>query len=274
MPKDIVVNLMVAGSRDAAATYAISVAKTFDAYLAGVAFAYEPVLPAIVGGGIPESVIEEQREENEKAAKTAVTQFEAAAKDVKHESRMVPASLAGAADTFGEIARVFDLAIVGQSERDRVGPEELIVEGALFGSGRPILVVPADYQGGMRLERVLICWNGGRNAARATANSIPFLRRANTVEIVTVGTEAAAAAETSAADLARHLGRHEIKATVKRIEPGNLKVSAAILDYAGKSGAGMLVMGGYGHSRLREFILGGTTRGVLAAMTVPTLMSH
>ena len=61
---------------------------------------------------------------------------------------------------------------------------------------------------------------------------------------------------------------------MKRIEPGNLKVSAAILNYAAKSGAGMLVMGGYGHSRLREFILGGTTRGVLAAMTVPTLMSH
>src|SRR3954469_703570 len=274
MPKDLVVNLMVAGARDAAATYAISVAKTFDAHLAGVAFAYEPVLPAIVGGGIPESVIEEQREENEKAAKTAVAQFEAAAKDIKHETRMVPASLAGAADTFGEIARLYDLAIVGQSERDRVGPEELIVEGALFGSGRPILVVPADYQGGMRLEHVLICWNGGRNAARATANAIPFLRRANAVEIITVGTEVAAAAETPAADLARHLGRHDIKADVRRIEPGNRKVSAAILDYAGKSGAGMLVMGGYGHSRLREFILGGTTRGVLAAMTVPTLMSH
>jgi nucleotide-binding universal stress UspA family protein len=274
MPKDLVVNLMVAGARDAAATYAISVAKTFDAYLAGVAFAYEPVLPAIVGGGIPESVIEEQREENENAARTAVAQFETAAREVQHESRMVPASLAGAADTFGEIARVFDLAIVGQSERDRVGPEELIVEGALFGSGRPILVVPADYEGGMRLDRVLICWNGGRNAARATANAIPFLGRANAVEIITVGTEVAAAAETSAADLARHLARHGIKADHKRIEPGNLKVSAAILDYAGKSGAGMLVMGGYGHSRLREFILGGTTRGVLAAMTVPTLMSH
>lgn len=274
MPKDIVVNLMVAGSRDAAAAYSISVAKTFDAHLAGIAFAYEPVLPAIVGGGIPESVIEEQREENEKAAKAAVAQFEAAAKDIKHETRMVPASLAGAADTFGEIARIYDLAIVGQSERDRVGPEELIVEGALFGSGRPILLVPADYQGGMRLDRVLICWNGGRNAARATANAIPFLRRANAVEIITVGTEAAAAAEASANDLSRHLARHGIKAEVKRIEPGNLKVSAAILDYAAISGAGMLVMGGYGHSRLREFILGGTTRGVLAAMTVPTLMSH
>jgi nucleotide-binding universal stress UspA family protein len=274
MPKDIVVNLMVAGTRDAAATYAISLAESFGAYVAGVAFAYEPVLPAIVGGGIPESVIEEQREENEKAAKAAVAQFEAAAKAVPHETRVVPASLAGAADTFGEIARVFDLAIVGQSERDRVGPEELIVEGALFGSGRSMIVVPADHTGGLKLDRVLICWNGGRNAARATGNALPFLERAKAVEIITVGTEATAAAEASAADLGKHLARHGINAQVKRIEPGNLRVSAAILDYAAKSGANMLVMGGYGHSRLREFILGGTTRGVLKAMTVPTLMSH
>ena len=274
MPKDIIVNLMVAGSRDAAATYAISIAKTFDAHIAGVAFAYEPVLPAIVGGGIPESVIEEQREENEKAAKAAVAQFEAMATEVKHESRMVPASLAGAADTFGELARLYDLAVVGQSERDRVGPEELIVEGALFNSGRPVLVVPADYSGGMRLDRVIVCWNGGRNAARATANAIAFLQQAKAVEVVTVGTDTAAAALTSAGDLCHHLERHGINGTVKRIEPGSMRVSQAIIDYANKSGAGMIVMGGYGHSRLREFILGGTTRGVLAQMTVPTLMSH
>jgi len=274
MPKDIVVNLTVAGTRDAAAAYAVSVAQTFDAYLAAVAFAYEPVLPAIVGGGIPESVIEEQREENDKAAKTAVAQFEAAAKAVKHDTRVVPASLAGAADTFGEIARVYDLSIVGQSERERVGPEELIVEGALFGSGQPVMVVPPEYSGGMRLERVLVCWNGGRNAARATGNALPFLRRANQVEVVTVSTDVAAAAVTSANDLCRHLERHGINISSKRIEPGSKKVSESILNYAGSSGAGLIVMGGYGHSRLREFILGGTTRGVLKAMTVPTLMSH
>ena len=274
MPKDIVVNLTVAGTRDAAAAYAVSMAQAFEAYLAAVAFAYEPVLPAIVGGGIPESVIEEQREENDKAAKTAVTQFEGAARAIKFDARVVPASLAGAADTFGDIARVYDLSIVGQSERDRVGPEELIVEGALFGSGRPVMVVPADYTGGMRLERVLVCWNGGRNAARATGNAIPFLRRAKQVEVVTVGTELAAPALTSANDLCRHLERHGITVSPKRIEPGSKRVSESILDYAGSSGAGLIVMGGYGHSRLREFILGGTTRGVLKAMTVPTLMSH
>jgi nucleotide-binding universal stress UspA family protein len=274
MPKDIVVNLMVGGASDAAANYAISIAETFGAHLAGVAFAYEPVLPAIVGGGIPESMIDEQREDNEKAAKDAVGQFEAAAKAISHESRMVPASLAGAADTFGEIARRFDVSVVGQSERDRVGPEELIVEGALFGSGRPVVVVPFEHSGGLKLDRVVVCWNGGRTAARATADAMPFLHRAKSVDVICVGTETSATMEASGADIGKHLTRHGLNVQVKRINQGNLRVSAAILAYAAESGANLLVMGGYGHSRLREFILGGTTRGVLKAMTVPTLMAH
>lgn len=274
MPKDIVVNIMVGSSRDAAADYAISLAETFNAHLAGIAFAYEPVLPAIVGGGIPESVIEEQREENEKAAKVAVGKFEVAARGVLFESRMMPASLAGAADTFGEVARHFDISVVGQSERDRVGPEELIVEGALFGSGRPVIVVPFEHAGGPKFDRVVVCWNGGRTAARATADAMPFLKRAKAVDVITVGTDATNPIEASAAEIGKHLARHDINVQVKRVAQGNLRVSAAILAYATDNGANMLVMGGYGHSRLREFILGGTTRGVLKAMTVPTLMSH
>ena len=273
MCKDLVVNLMVAGSRDAAAGYAISLAQTFDAHLAGVAFAYEPVLPAIVGGGIPESVIEEQREENEKAAKTAVAQFEAAAKGVKHETRMVPASLAGAADTFGELARLFDLSIVGQSERDRVGPEELIVEGALFGSGRPVIVVPSDHTGGLKLDRVLVCWNGGRMAARATNDAMPFLTRAKAVDLVIVAEERKND-EVTGVRMSEHLARHGAAVSVRRIAKGDLSVQDAILSYAADSSADFMVMGGYGHSRLREFILGGVTRSILNSMTVPVLMSH
>jgi nucleotide-binding universal stress UspA family protein len=275
MLKDVVVNLSVGAARDPAADYAILLARTFDAHLAGIAFAYEPVLPAIVGGGIPESVIEEQREENDKAARTAVAQFEAAsgAGGISWEVRTVAASLAGAADTFGEIARQFDLSVVGQSERDKVGPEELIVEGALFGSGRPVIVVPYVHKAGVP-DRVVVCWNGGRTAARATADAMPFLHRAKHVDVIIVGPEVNKTAEASGSEIGKHLARHGLNVQVKYISQGNLRVSAAILAYAAESRADLLVMGGYGHSRLREFILGGTTRGVLKAMTVPTLMSH
>jgi nucleotide-binding universal stress UspA family protein len=274
MLKDIVVNLTIGAARDPAAEYAISIAKTFSAHLAGIAFAYEPVLPAIMGTDIPASVIEEQRDDNEQAAKAAVANFEAAAipAGISHQPRMVTASLAGAADTFGKIARQFDLAVVGQSERDRMAPEELIVEGALFGSGRPVIVVPHTQSSGLKLDKIIICWNGGRTAARAMAEAMPFLHQAKSVEVITVGTDAGKNDES--AGVGQHLARHGLKAEVKNIVPGDLKVSAAILAHAKASGADLLVMGGYGHSRLREFILGGTTRGVLKSTTVPTLMSH
>jgi nucleotide-binding universal stress UspA family protein len=276
MLKDLVVNLTVGPAHDAAADYAISMAQTFGAHLTGIAFAYEPVLPAIVGGGIPESVIEEQREENEKAARTAIAHFNAAiaAAKMSGESRIVGASLAGAADTFGEIARKFDLAVVGQSERDMVTPEELIVEGALFGSGRPIVVVPYIQKAAMKLDRVVVCGNGGRTAARAVADAMPLLERAKSIEVVTVGESATKTDETLSMEIGKHLERHGLKAEVKRIPAGNLRVSAAILSYVADNATDLLVMGGYGHSRLREFILGGTTRGILKTTTVPTLMSH
>jgi nucleotide-binding universal stress UspA family protein len=276
MLKDIVVNLTVGPARDVAADYAISIAQTFEAHLTGIAFAYEPALPAIVGGGIPESVIEEQREANEKAAKAAVAGFNAAFSKagIPAQTRLVSASLAGAADTFGEIARQFDLAVVGQSERDMVTPEELIVEGALFGSGRPIIVVPYIQKSPLKLDRVVICWNGGRTAARAVADAMPFLKRAKSVEVITVGSDAAKIDAASRVEIAPHLERHGLKVEVKRIPAGNLRVSAAILSYVADNGTDLLVMGGYGHSRLREFILGGTTRGILKTTTVPTLMSH
>jgi len=275
MLRDIVVNLTVGAARDPAADYAISMAKTFNAHLAGVAFAYEPVLPAIVGVGIPDTVIEEQHEENERAAQAAMSRFEAAASaaGISYHARLVGASLAGAADIFGEIARRFDIAAVGQSDKDKVAPEELIVEGALFGSGRPVIVVPHSQQSGIRLDRIAICWNGGRTAARAVADSMPLLKQAKNVEILIVETEASKSAE-AGNGLKQHLDRHELAAQVVRIPPSNQKVSAAILDYAASNGVDMLVMGGYGHSRLREFILGGTTRGVLKSTAVPTLMSH
>jgi nucleotide-binding universal stress UspA family protein len=274
MLKDIVVNLKVGAARDTAVDYAISLARIFEAHLEAIAFAYEPVLPAIVGTDIPESLIEEQREDNETAAKAAVGRFEAAAAGISHHSRTVSASLAGAADTFGEIARQFDIAVVGQSEQERVAPEELIVEGALFGSGRPVIVVPHNQKAGLKPDRIIICWNGGRTAARAMADAMPLLPQAKTVEVVVVGTDVAKNNGVSGADVAQHLARHGITAAVKNIDPGNLKVSGAILAYATTSGADLLVMGGYGHSRLREFILGGTTRAILKTTTVPTLMSH
>ena len=276
MIKDLVVNLSAGNGADPASDYAISVADAFRAHAFGIAFAYEPILPPSVMGGLPPEIIESQRAEGENAATALIARFEESARraGLSAQSRMIPTSLAGAADVFGRIARRFDLAVVGQAEPDMVAPQELIIEAALFESGRPVLVVPYIQKEGLKLDRVLVCWDASRNAARAIADAMPLLRRSKAIEVIVVATERPKSDELPGADIAHHLARHELEVDLKRIVSGGTDVASTILSYAADSAADFIVMGGYGHSRLREFILGGATRGILSAMTVPTLMSH
>jgi nucleotide-binding universal stress UspA family protein len=276
MIKDLVVNLSVGGNRDTAGPYAVSIAEAFGAHVAGIAFAYEPVIPPTILGSIPASMIEAQRAESDKAARSALAKFDESARraGVSFESRALSASLAGAADSFGAVARRFDLAVVGQSDPDQAAPEELIVEGVLFSSGRPVVVVPYIQKSGLKLDRVLVCWDASRNAARAIADAMPLLSRAKAIDVVIVASERPKSDEIPGADIGQHLARHGLKVEVKRIVATDTDVASTILSHAADSAADFIVMGGYGHSRLREFILGGATQGILSAMTVPTLMSH
>ena len=276
MLKDVVVNLSGRTPRDFAAEYAISIAATFGAHITGISFAYEPVIPdGTLGGGVPADLIELQREENSKAANEAVSRFDAGAKKagISAETRVLDATFGGAATRFAQIARRFDLAVVGQAQREGGAGDELMIEGALFESGRPIVVVPYIQQRGLTLERVLACWDGSRTAARAIGDAMPLLERAKVVDIVIVAEERKSE-EMTGTNMGAHLVRHGVAATVKRVTKGDIAIEDVLLSYAADSGADFMVMGGYGHSRLREFILGGVTRGILASLTVPVLMSH
>jgi nucleotide-binding universal stress UspA family protein len=275
MLKDVVVSLSGRAPRDFAAEYATSIAATFGAHIAGVSFLYEPVIPDGTLGGIPVDLIELQREENSKAANDAISRFDAGVKKagISAETRILDATFGGAATLFAQIARRFDLAVVGQAQREGGASDELIIEGALFESGRPLVVVPYIQKRGMTLDRVLACWDGSRTAARAIGDAMPLLERAKAVDIVIVAEERKSD-EITGANMSEHLARHGVRASVKRIAKGDLAIEDVLLSYAADSGADFMVMGGYGHSRLREFILGGVTRGILASMTVPVLMSH
>ena len=276
MIKDLVVNLSVGAGRDAAGPYAISISETFGAHVSGIAFNYEPVIPPTIMGTVPVSFIESQRDENEKTASDAIARFNEGARraGVSSDARALSASLAGSADRFAAIARRFDLAVVGQAEPDRAAPTELIAEGALFSSGRPVLVVPYIQKAGLTLDRVMVCWDASRNAARAIADAMPFLKRARAIDVVIVASERLKSDEIPGADIGQHLARHGLTVEVKRIVAPDTDVASTILSHAADTAADFIVMGGYGHSRLREFIWGGVTRGILSAMTLPTLMSH
>jgi nucleotide-binding universal stress UspA family protein len=275
MIKDLVVNLGL-GKQDPAGDFAISVAEAFRAHVLGVAFVYDPIIPGTVMGGIPPEFIESQHRESKKKAQNAVARFEQAAKraGVSFETNSITASIGGAADRLGHLARRFDLAIAGQPERDRAAAAEVVDEGVLFESGRPVIFVPYIQKAGLQLDRVMVCWDGSRAATRAVADSMPFLEKAKQVEIVIVASKAGKSDEVPGADLGQHLARHGLKVDVKRITSPDIDVTSTVLSYAADSSADLIVMGGYGHSRLREFILGGVTRGILETMTVPVLMSH
>jgi nucleotide-binding universal stress UspA family protein len=276
MIKDLVVNLTVGESRGPAGDYAVSVAEAFGAHVAAIAFAHDPVVPPTLMGGIPADFIESQRAEAEAAASAAIARFEEAARraGVSAESRLLAASIAEASDQFGRMARRFDLAVVGQAEPGKAMADELIGETALFEGGRPVLFVPYIEKAGLKLGKMLVCWDGSRAAARAANDAMPFLARAGTIQVLVVAGERGKSDEIPGADIGHHLARHGLKVDVKRIVATESDVANTILSYAADTGADFIVMGGYGHSRLREFILGGVTRGILEAMTVPTLMSH
>jgi nucleotide-binding universal stress UspA family protein len=275
MIKDIVVNLGL-GASDPAGDYAVSIAEAFGAHLLGVAVSYEPIIPGTVMGGVPPEVIESQRAESNKKARAAIARFEQAAKraGISMETRVLNTSVSGAADQIGRIGRRFDLVVVGQPQRKNSLPDEVVDEGVLFESGRPVIFVPYIQKGGMKADRIMVCWDGSRTASRAVADAMPFLKKAKQVEIVIISSKPAKDNEVPGADLGQHLARHGLKVDIKRITSPDTDVPSTILSYAADSSADMIVMGGYGHSRLREFVLGGATRGLLESMTVPVLMSH
>jgi nucleotide-binding universal stress UspA family protein len=276
MIKDIVVNLSLGEDGGSAGDYAVSVAEAFGAHLTGIAFTYDPIIPVGGSGYIPPEVIDTQLADNQAAAKAALDRFAKATtrSALSAEPLTLGASAAGAGDRFARIARRFDLAVVGQAEPGSGGVEELIAEATLFGSGRPLIVVPYIQKAPLKLDRVMVCWDGGRQAARAIADAMPFLEKAGTVEVVIVANERGKEDEIEGADMGEHLARHGLKVDVKRIGGGDIDVGDALLSHVADNGIDFIAMGGYGHSRLRQFVLGGVTTTILKSMTVPVLLAH
>jgi nucleotide-binding universal stress UspA family protein len=276
MIKDIVVNLTPGTEDDPAGRYAISIAEAFDVHVTGVSFAYDPPWPPAItdlgGADILRSLLEKNRAE----ARAAAAQFEAAAKrsQISCQTLVPEASLPGATEAFANLARAYDLVVLKQSGSDDDVASQDMIEAALFNSGRPVLIVPYIQKAGFSVKRVLVCWDGSRAAARAVGDAIPLIAKANNVQVLTVVTGKFDENDVKGADIAEHLARYKLRTELTRLPAPDIDVPSAILSHAADMNADLIVMGGYGHSRLRDFVLGGATRGLLQSMTIPTLMSH
>jgi len=277
MIKDLLVHVPTTQPARPVVNYATSLAAKFGARLDAIAFGYEPINAELTfeGAAAVAAVMELQRERALQEAEAALAVLEAEAKrqGITFKSSKVAAIPAEAAETAGALARLYDLTIVAQPDAKASALYNLVPEAVLFNSGRPMLMVPYIHEGGFEARKIMICWDGKRAAARAVLDAMPFLEQAEAVEIIAIN-EDSEATEATAAALATHLGRKSISAKAERLTADRAEIHNTILSTVADRGTQMVVMGGYGHSRLREFVLGGATRGILQSMTIPVLMSH
>ena len=169
------------------------------------------------------------------------------------------------------VSRYCDLVIAGQPDPDHPVADDAVAEGLLMSSGRPVLIVPYVGNRSSIGKRVMVAWNGTREASRAVHDALGMLQAAESVIALEVDpTDGAFGGN----DLCDHLKRHGVNAEAKHTVSNELEISDVLLSAIADNGIDLLVMGGYGHSRIRELALGGATREVMQAMTCPVMMSH
>ena len=214
-----------------------------------------------------------QSERNAAALALSVTRICTAAK-VPLDMRRSLSTLFASPDPLVDLARLHDLTILPVPETDAFGRDYM--EAALFGTGHPILLLPSGagskpLQG---LEKLVVAWDYSREAARALCDALPILAKAKLVHVVSVTGEKAIRTTSAAGDLEKYLSAHKVNYAVEQIALKGISVADCVMSLAQGVNADMLVMGAYGHSRLREFIMGGATAGILSDTRLPVLLSH
>jgi nucleotide-binding universal stress UspA family protein len=279
--KDILLHLQPGDAAQSTNDFAVSLADQTGAHLAVAGVVIDLPPPASELGsfapdwdfgsfGIFSKIGETRRLATEKAYETLAAAVPASVQTEKH---VIQSFESQASDEFARLARHFDFTIASRGDPATGQDNGLIVSTALFSSGRPVFVIPPAHQGPARLDKALVCWDGGAQAARALADSLPLLIRARNVEVLCVTSASESRKNLPGFDITQHLSRHRIAATLREL-PDAKETGAAILAHAQDIGADFIVMGGYGHWRLGELIFGGATRTVLASATKPVFMAH
>lgn len=261
---------------------AIKIASLFNAHLTAVAFGLDVRLPVGAFADVfafGEYIVEEYRRCTTNA-KAAIEDFETQARrqSLSHASRLEQCAPPEIASRVVELSHVHDLSVVAVKKGD--GGQRDVVEAMLFGSGRPLLLFPEAVAKDLSstFERITIAWNNTGSAARSVASALPLLRAAKTVRIVSIAEEAAKQGsggyERSSLELAQTLSRHDIQASFAALDKKGDSTGQVLVDDMLVSKSDLLVMGGYGHARLKELILGGVTDTMLNDPPGFVLISH
>jgi nucleotide-binding universal stress UspA family protein len=276
--KTIIVHLDCGPRRAERLRLGVAIAEAFDAHLIGL-FALDVMrIPSYADAEAAPIIVELERKRRAEMAAEAESEFrdKLGARAVKSEWRVLTGEPV-AAVVF--TARCADLLLIGQLDPDNYEADcvpRYFMEDVVLAAGKPVLVVPFAGHFARVGKRSMVAWKPVREASRAVSDALPMLRRADAVEVVSFerGKTASLDEEIARQDMARYMDRHTVNAKVSKTVLEALEVGEAILSRAADFGADSIVMGAYGHSRLRERVLGGATRTVLDSMTVPVLMSH
>jgi len=273
--KDILVHVDTAKSAATRLDFAARLAVTQDAHLTALHVVPPPYIPAdIMGTGVGADVVAWHREQRDRR----VADIHALIAQVQQrhgvtiEERVVDG---GIEPTILDHSRYTDLIVASQPGDllDLDQPLQPSPGNLVVGAGCPVLVLPAAGTPQMPGNHILIAWKPCAEAARAVRGALPLLKKAKAVTVLSANVDTKDQPRIAGADIATHLARHGVKVTVMPFTAPDMDVGSLILARAADLGADLIVMGGYGHSRLREMVLGGVTYHILKNQIVPVLLA-
>jgi nucleotide-binding universal stress UspA family protein len=259
---------------------ATQVAAGFEAHLIGLSVTPPVVIIPTGMPGAPDTmVIDEHCKAYRKDNPEKKATFETAgrARNLVLEWREADAGSTSVAEVVLQHAHAADLVVAMQSDTKWPGSQRLdVTDRLVLGSGRPVLIIPNEGPQRDVGDRVLVAWNAHREVARAVFDALPLLQRAKEVRVIWVNpqSEGELVQDIPAADICTALARHGVKCEATQAVQPRTNVGQTLLAQAKDCAADLLVMGCYGHSRLREFVLGGASEHILRHMSIPVLMAH
>lgn len=259
--------------------FAVALANQFQGHVIGAHAEAVAMVPLVAPMEIPDPVtVQALQDMAHRETEAVETLFLDAARreGISHEWRSFVTSSGFNSAALIDSARCADLVVAAQGETGMLSESRSELESFLFESGRPVLLIPHILTAPKPIHRVLIAWNGSREAARATFDAMPFLKAAEEVEIFTVDATdtAAQSADMAGVEIAATLSRHGIKVSVTSQQKSGLDPAIAIENRLSDSSIDLLVMGAYGNKRWWEMLFGGVTRTLLDSMTALTLLSR
>lgn len=271
--KDLLVLIDPLGANQNVVECAANLAVAHEAHLTGLYLGYDP-LTGFAEVQVPPELLQMHQDNLEETERKARDEFEEIGRlaGVNYEWRKA----AEARVTHMMLsARYADMVVISG---DAANTADLVAhrnaDSLVMSGGRPVLLIPANYQWDKGFEQAMVAWDGSREATRAVHDAMPLLKQTRKVVIMEITDEHDVLARDPGADIAQHLARHGLNTESAHVVKTDVSEGEQLLSASVDHGADLLVAGAYGHSRLREFALGGMTRHLMAHLTIPMLFSH